>query len=167
MEKKHTGYKDGFKGFHTNWAMNTHKSFLVSRTMSKLEKNQQDYIQEKKSTYLKENAIHVYASPQDASSTYLLGKPMCIVRMKGTNDFGVLHTPNRFWKLHKLTFESEISHVCLFQLELSSTDLTSLEIKENMIQNVCLAIPHDGNYVILDMEWKELDRNMEFVYGYK
>ena len=39
--------KDGFKGFHTNWAMNTHKSFLVSRTMSKLKKNRQDYIQEK------------------------------------------------------------------------------------------------------------------------
>ena len=38
---------------------------------------------------------------------------------------------------------------------------------ENMIQNVWLAIPCDGNYVILDMEWKELDRNMEFVYGYK
>ena len=38
---------------------------------------------------------------------------------------------------------------------------------KNMIQNECLAIPHDGNYVILDMELKQLDRNMEFVYGYK
>ena len=46
-EKNIQAIKDGFKGFHTNWAMNTHKSFLVSRTMSKLEKNRQDYIQEK------------------------------------------------------------------------------------------------------------------------
>ena len=36
-----------------------------------------------------------------------------------------------------------------------------------MIRNVCIAIPHDGIYVILDMEWKELDQNLQFVYGYK
>ena len=87
--------------------------------------------------------------------------------MKGTNDFGVIHTFNRFWKLHDLKFESEIAHVCCFKLELLSINLTSVEVTENMIQNVCIAIPHNDIYVILDMEWKELDQNFQFVHGYK
>ena len=43
--------KNGFKGFHTNWALNTHKTYFVNKTMSKLEKNRQNYIQESKSIY--------------------------------------------------------------------------------------------------------------------
>ena len=167
VKKNIQALKDGFKGFHTNWALNTHKTYFVNKTMSKLEKNGQDFKQKSKSIYFKENVIHIYASPQDASSSYLLGKPLCIVRMKGTNDFGVIHTFNRFWKLHDLKFESEIAHVCCFKLELSSINLTSVEVTENMIQNVCIAIPHNDIYVILDMEWKELDQNFQFVHGYK
>ena len=135
--------------------------------MSKLEKNGQDFKQKSKSIYFKENVIHIYASPQDASSSYLLGKPLCIVQMKGTNDFGVIHTFNRFWKLHDLKFESGIAHVCCFKLELSSINLTSVEVTENMIQNVYIAIPQDDIYVILDMEWKQLDQFFQFVHGYK
>ena len=166
-EKNIQSIKNGFKGFHTNWALNTHKTYFVNKTMSKLEKNRQNYIQESKSIYFKENVIHTYASPQDASSCYLLGKPLCMVLIKNSDDFGVLHTGNRFWKLQELKFEKEISHVCCFKLELSSTNLTSVEVSEDMIKNVCMAIPHNGIYVILDMEWKELDKNLQFVYGYK
>ena len=38
---------------------------------------------------------------------------------------------------------------------------------ESMIKNVCIAIPFESLYVILDMEWKELDSNLRFVYGCK
>ena len=57
--------------------------------------------------------------------------------------------------------------MCCFKLDLSSNNITSVEVSENMIRNVCIAIPHDGIYVILDMEWKELDQNLQFLYGYK
>ena len=41
------------------------------------------------------------------------------------------------------------------------------EVTEDMIENVCMIIPHDSTYVILDMEWKELDSNLKLVYVYK
>ena len=167
-EKNIQFLKDGFKGFHTNWVLNTHKSYFINKTMTKLEKNRQDYIGDSNSKKMKKySVLHVYTSPQEASSAYLLGKPLCIVRMKDTREFGVLHTLNRFWKLKNVKFESQTAYVCLFKLELYSNDITSMEVTEDRIENVCIAIPYDGSYVILDMEWKELDSNMEFVYGYK
>ena len=88
--------------------------------------------------------------------------------MRLTNsDFGVLHTSNRFWKLSGFEFKNEIAHVCLFDLKLLSDTQKDVSISESMIANVCLAIPFESLYVILDMEWKELDSDLNFTYGYK
>ena len=89
-------------------------------------------------------------------------------RTSGRNGpFGVLHTANIFWKLKDLKFDSESAYISNFTFELVSTDITSMEVTEGMIENVCMAIPHDSTYVILDMEWKELDSNLKLVYVYK
>ena len=60
-----------------------------------------------------------------------------------------------------------MSYVCLFELKLLSTTQIDTDISENMIKNVCIAIPFEGLYAILDMEWRELDSDLHFKYGYK
>ena len=37
-----------------------------------------------------------------------------------------------------------------------------------MIQNICIAIPNleKTQYAIIDMEWRELNNDMKFTYGY-
>ena len=88
--------------------------------------------------------------------------------MRLTNsDFGVLHTSNRFWKLSGFEFKNEIAHVYLFDLKLLPDTKNDVSISESMIKNVCLAIPFESFYVILDMEWQELDSDLNFTYGYK
>ena len=54
-----------------------------------------------------------------------------------------------------------------FYLKLLSDTQKDVSISESMIANVCLAIPFESLYVILDMEWKELDSDLNFTYGYK
>ena len=110
--------------------------------------------------------LHLYSCPEDALSAYLLKKPLFIVRLTNS-DFGVLHTSNRFWKLSGFEFKNEIVHVCHFDLKLLSDTQKDVSISESMIANVCLAIPFESLYVILDMEWKELDSDLNFNYGYK
>ena len=118
---------------------------------------------------MKENLLlHVSISPQEVSSAYLLRKSICIVRLRENGPFSVLHTANIFWKMKDLKFDSESAYIISkFTFELVSTDITSIEVTEDMIENVCMAIPHDSTYVILDMEWKELDSNLKLVYVYK
>ena len=41
----------------------------------------------------------------------------------------------------------------------------NVEVSYSMIKNVCIAIPFESLYVILDMEWKELDSDLRFIYG--
>ena len=43
----------------------------------------------------------------------------------------------------------------------------NVEVSYSMIKNVCIAIPFESLYVILDMEWKELDSDLRFIYGCK
>ena len=131
--------------------------------MSKLQLNE-----EKKSRLeSKERSIlNLYLCPEDALSAYLLKKPLFIVRLNNS-DFRVLHTSNRFWKLSGFEFQNEIAHVCLFDLKLLSDTQNNVSISESMIKNVCLAIPFESLYVILDMERQELDSDLNFTYGYK
>ena len=70
-------------------------------------------------------------------------------------------------EIEDLKFDSESAYISNFTFGLVSTDITSMEVTEDMIGNVCMSIPHDSTYAIMDMKWKELDRNLKFVYGYK
>ena len=162
-EKNVQPIKNSFNGFRTNWELHTHKNYFVGKTMNKLQLN------EEKNARLesKERSIlHLYSCPEDALSAYLLKKPLFIVRLTNS-DFGVLHTSNRFWKLSGFEFKNEIVHACHFDLKLLSDTQKDVSMSESMIANVCLAIPFESLYVILDMEWKELDSDLNFNYGYK
>lgn len=162
-EKNIQPIKNSFNGFRTNWELHTHKNYFVGKTMNKLQLN------EEKNARLesKERSIlHLYSCPEDALSAYLLKKPLFIVRLTNS-DFGVLHTSNRFRKLSGFEFKNEIVHVCHFDLKLLSDTQKDVSMSESMIANVCLAIPFESLYVILDMEWKELDSDLNFNYGYK
>ena len=158
--------KQVFIAFNSNWHLNMHNKYFVEKTMAKLKMN--NHLEENiNDNILKEQSkLHVYSCAEEAASTYFLSKPLCIVRLYNY-DFGVLHSQNRFWKLHDLTFEKESGYVCLFKLKISSRVQTEVTVNENMITNVCIAIPHGDSYAILDMEWKELDSNKKFVYAYK
>ena len=135
--------------------------------MNKLERNVTDSKNKVSSKRLSEKSVlHIYASATEASSTFLLGKPLMMVRLTN-NEFGVLHTGSKFWKLTELKFKHVMSYVCLFELKLLSTTQIDTDISENMIKNVCIAIPFEGLYAILDMEWRELDSDLHFKYGYK
>ena len=135
--------------------------------MSKLERNVTDSKNQVSSKRLSEKSVlHIYESATEASSTFLLGKPLMMVRLT-SNEFGVLHTGSKFWKLTELKFKHVMSYVCLFELKLLSTTQIDTDISESMIKNVCIAIPFEGLYVILDMEWRELDSDLMFKYGYK
>ena len=39
VEKNIQPLKDEFSGFHSTWVVNMHKNYLISKTMTKLEKN--------------------------------------------------------------------------------------------------------------------------------
>ena len=52
-------------------------------------------------------------------------------------------------------------------MKLSSSTNIDIEINESMITNVCVVIPFEYLFVILDMEWRELDSDLKFKYGYK
>ena len=166
-EKNIQGIKSEFKGFNTSWEKNTHTYYFRKKTMSKLERNVTDSKNKVSSKRLSEKSVlHIYASATEASSTFLLGKPLMMVRLT-SNEFGVLHTGSKFWKLTELKFKHVMSYVCLFELKLLSTTQIDTDISENMIKNVCIAIPFEGLYAILDMEWRELDSDLHFKYGYK
>ena len=162
-EKNVQPIKNSFNGFRTNWELHTHKNYFVGKTMNKLQLN------EEKNARLESkerSMLHLYSCPEDALSAYLLKKPLFIVRLTNS-DFGVLHTSNRFWKLSGFEFKNEIVHVCHFDLKLLSDTQKDVSMSESMIANVCLAIPFESLYVILDREWKELDSDLNFNYGYK
>ena len=74
-----------------------------------------------------------------------------IVRLT-SGEFGVLHSVIKFWKLTDFKFKYVLSYVCLFDFKLSSTTHIDIDIKERMIKNVCIAIPFEELFVILDME---------------
>ena len=163
-EKNIQGIKSVFTGFNINWELNTHESYYRSKTMSKLSRNCTGIkIDERLS---EKSLLHVYKSAEEASSAFLLGKPLMIVRLTNTK-FGVLHSESKFWKLTDLKFKHVLSYVCLFEFKLSCTTHIDVEINESMIKNVCIAIPFEGLFVILDMEWRELDSDLQFKYGYK
>ena len=166
-EKNIQGIKSAFKGFNTNWEKNTHTNYYMSKTMNKLERNTTDSKIKVSDKLLSEKSVlHVYTSAEEASSTFLLGKPLMIVCLTNS-EFGVLHSGSKFWKLTDLKFKHVLSYVCLFEFKLSSKTNIDIEINESMIQNVCIAIPFEGLFVILDMEWRELDSDLQFKYGYK
>ena len=108
--------------------------------------------------------LNIYSCPEDAMSAFLLRKPMSIVRLSNL-DFGVLHKPNKFWKLTGFEFKKEICHAFFFDFKLQSHTDMNVEVSYSMIKNVCIAIPFESLYVILDMEWKELDSDLRFIYG--
>ena len=47
-------------------------------------------------------------------------------------------------------------------MKLSSSTNIDIEINDIMITNVCVAIPFEYLFVILDMEWIELDSELKF-----
>ena len=166
-EKNIQGIKSAFKGFNTNWEKNTHTNYYMSKTMNKLERSTTDSkIKVSDKRLSKKSVLHVYTSAEEASSTFLLGKPLMIVCLTNS-EFSVLHSGSKFWKLTDLKFKHVLSYVCLFEFKLSSKTNIDIEINESMIQNVCIAIPFEGLFVILDMEWRELDSDLQFKYGYK
>ena len=81
--------------------------------------------------------------------------------------FGVLHSECKFWKLTDLKFKRNVYYVSLFEFKLSSSTNIDIEINESMIKNVCISIPFKDLFVILDIEWRELDSDLKFKYGYK
>ena len=54
-----------------------------------------------------------------------------------------------------------------FGFKLLSDTQNNMTISESTITNICIAIPFDSLYVILGMEWKELDSDLQFTYGCK
>ena len=125
-----------------------------------------DHSNSKQEKKLEHSFLHVYTCAEEAASAYYSGKPLCFVRLTN-HDFGVLHSENRFWKLHELSFDKEMAYVSLFKFKLSTEKNTNVGIEEKMIKNICIAIPTEDSFSILDMEWKELYSGMQVAYGYK
>ena len=98
-------------------------------------------------------------------AAFLLRKPISIVRLSNL-EFGVLHTGNKFWKITDFEFKEKFQRI-FFNFKLQSHTEIDIEVSVSMINNVCIAIPFESLYVILDMEWKELDSNLRFIYGCK
>ena len=71
-----------------------------------------------------------------------------------------------------MEFFREESFLSLFSFELNPYDSHD-PIDVELITNICIAIPYSSKnnsmntYAILDMEWKELDHDFQFKYGYK
>ena len=89
-----------------------------------------------------------------------------IVRLT-IRDFGLLHSECKFWKLTDLKFKRNVSYASLFGFKLSSSTKIDIEINESIITNFCISFPFEDLFVTLDMEWRELDSELKFKYGYK
>ena len=66
-----------------------------------------------------------------------------------------------------LNSKTKLRMYVFFDLKLLSDTQKDVSISESMIGNICLAIPFESLYVVLDMEWKELDSDLNFTYYYK
>ena len=160
--------KTSFTGFNLNWQIQTHQRYLRKKTMSKLNSTvrSKDIDSE---DFNKKSIIHVYRSAERFLSEYHLGKPIMIVRVKDEG-FGVIHSGNKFWKFDKIEYVGIFTYICRFVIKLNVQDETNISkhITEDMIQNICIAIPNleKTQYAIIDMEWRELNNDMKFTYGY-
>ena len=66
-------------------------------------------------------------------------------------------------------FLQMISHI-RFTIKLNVGDEINVakHISDDMIQNLCIAMPNmeKTSYGIVDMEWRELNEDLKFMYGF-
>ena len=114
--------------------------------------------------------VFFYTSAAAISSSFYLRKPLCMVRLRN-GKFGAIHTNDQIWIVSGFGFVGVECHICLFKFSFDRLQHTSTDVDIDTISNYCIAIPNqnvdNNHYIIMDDEWKELDANMTFVYGYR
>ena len=170
-EKNIQSLKLTFNGYHVNWHKNLHENSMCNKTIDKLTSGTNRKKLKHESTFTHLLRTHTYPNPQTISSHFCLRNPLKMIRTV-SNQFGLIHSTNLFWSIAKMKFIREESFLSVFSFELNPFDSHD-PIDVESIANICIAIPQSSTnittnaYSILDMEWKELDHDLQFRYGYK
>ena len=167
-EKNIQQIKPAFTGFSSNWQAQTHERYLTNKTITKLKSTiQKDCIETKEIS--NNSVIRIYRSPETFLTEYHLGKAIMMVRVKDKS-FGIIHSGNKFWKFEEIKFVGIFTHICRFTIKLNVGDEINIakHISDDMIQNICIAMPNmeKKSYGIVDMEWRELNEDLKFMYGF-